>query len=383
MEELAAEVVDAFRQRFDGEPRVFRAPGRVNLIGEHTDYNDGFVMPFAIDRETLTAGISRKDTMINVVALDLNETARIDLSQPAIKRRGTWLDYVEGTARSLSERFDLKAGADLVFSSNVPIGAGLSSSAALEVSIGFALLTLADIEIEREKLGFAAQYAEHEFVGIRSGIMDQFTSVFGKKDHAMLLDCRSLEIQQIPLADDGTRLVVCDTGVKHELAASEYNRRREECEEGVRLIAKRRPGIRSLRDASLADLDELPDTILRRCRHVITENERTVAAAEALRERNAERVGQLMFESHRSLRDEYEVSCPELDTLVESAARIDGVYGARMTGGGFGGCTVNLIRSDIYDVFLKAVSSDYKLRFGRVPETYAFVAADGASEVRA
>jgi galactokinase len=199
----------------------------------------------------------------------------------------------------------------------------------------------------------------------------------------MLLDCRSLEIQQIPLASDDTRLVVCNTGLKHELASSEYNRRREECEEGVRLLARRSPGIRSLRDASLADLEGLPDPILRRCRHVVTENERTVAAADALRERDAERVGRLMFESHRSLRDDYEVSCPELDVLVESAAHIDGVFGARMTGGGFGGCTVNLIRADIYDAFVETVSSDYRQRYGRDPETYAFVAADGASELLA
>ena len=379
-------VVDEFRQRYPGEPRVFRAPGRVNLIGEHTDYNDGFVMPFAIDRETLTAGAARKDRLVNVAALDVGDTAAIDLDAPAQKRRGNWIDYVEGTARSLVDRCGLETGADIVFSSDVPIGSGLSSSAALETSIGFALLSLAGLDVDREQLAFAAQAAEHEYAGIRSGIMDQFTSVFGRAGHAMLLDCRSLGRQQIPIAIAGARLVVCDTGVKHELASSEYNRRREECEEGVRLLSERIEGVVSLRDIAPADLDEygcdLPDVIARRCRHVVTENERTLGAADALKHNDAAEVGRLMFDSHRSLRDDYEVSCPELDLMVTAASEIEGVYGARMTGGGFGGCTVNLIRDEVFPTFTANVSAEYEARFGTRPEIYAFVAADGASELR-
>jgi galactokinase len=365
---------------------VFRAPGRVNLIGEHTDYNQGFVMPFAIDRETLTAGAARTDRVINVHALDIEEQASIDLNSRPVKRRGTWLDYVEGTARNLVSQFGLAKGADLVFSSTVPIGGGLSSSAALEISIGFALLSLAGIEIDRRELALAAQSAEHDFVGIRSGIMDQFTSCFGHAGHAMLLDCRSLEITQIPLAIEGTMLVVCDTGVKHELASSEYNCRREECEEGVRLLSPKMPGIRSLRDVTQANLEahasDLPETILRRCRHVVTENERTLAAARALQNQDAKTVGKLMYGSHRSLRDDYEVSCPELDNLVDAANNVEGVFGARMTGGGFGGCTVNLIAKESFERFRKDVSRTYANSFQIVPEIYAFVAADGASEVR-
>jgi galactokinase len=384
-DERITRLISEFRERYDGEPRVFRAPGRVNLIGEHTDYNDGFVMPFAINRETISAGVSRSDSVIKVIALDMNEEAEFDLGAEPVKRRGSWIDYVEGTARSLAARMGLSTGAELVFSSDVPIGSGLSSSAALETSIGFALLSLANIEIDREKLAFASQNAEHEYVGTRSGIMDQFTSVFGEADHAMLLDCRSLGRQQIPLAIPGTRLVVCDTGVKHELASSEYNRRREECEEGVRLLAQK-IDIRSLRDVAQTDLDEfgcdLPETIARRCRHVVSENERTLCAADALKHNDPTELGRLMFDSHRSLRDDYEVSCPELDVLVDAASRVSGVYGARMTGGGFGGCTVNLISRDAFERFSEDVSGAYEERFGTRPEIYAFVAADGASEIR-
>jgi galactokinase len=378
-------VLEKFEERFGGTPRVFRAPGRVNLIGEHTDYNDGFVMPFAIDRETLTAGAARNERIINVAALDINEEASIDLDSPPVKNRGTWVDYVEGTARNLADRTQLTTGADLVFSSTVPIGSGLSSSAALETSIGFALLSLANIQVDRRDLAFAAQAAEHDFVGTRSGIMDQFTSCFARAGHSMLLDCRSLEIKQIPLSIKGTMIAVCDTGVKHRLASSEYNRRREECEEGVRLLKEKLPGIRSLRDVTVAGLDangcDLPDKIARRCRHVITENERTLAAADALQSGDPETVGQLMYESHRSLRDDYEVSCPELDTLVDAASKIDGVYGARMTGGGFGGCTVNFISEESFGEFCKEISARYAERFEKGPEIYAFVAADGASEI--
>ena len=378
-------VVEVFREWVGGTPRVFRAPGRVNLIGEHTDYNDGFVMPFAIDRETLTAVAPRDDRKINVSALDVDENAVVDLDASPVKQRGTWLDYVEGTARKLHEKAAFDSGADLVFSSTVPIGGGLSSSAALEVSIGLALLSLAGKDVDKEALAFAAQSAEHEFVGIRSGIMDQFTSVFGRAEHAMLLDCRSLERQQIPLAMDGTMIAVCDTLVKHELASSEYNLRREECEEGVVQLRKSLPEINSLRDVTSKDLEKygvaLPDTIARRCRHVVTENERTLAAADALRKRDPAEVGRLMYESHRSLRDDYQVSCPELDTLVDAASQIKGVFGARMTGGGFGGCTVNLISEKSLEHFQKELRNKYAERFGKEPEIYVFEAADGASEI--
>ncbi|MGC2238529.1 MAG: galactokinase [Pyrinomonadaceae bacterium] len=380
-----AKLREKFRQICGREPRLFRAPGRVNLIGEHTDYNDGFVFPFAIDRETFVAGAARQGLKINVHALDVGEVFSFDLRDETFGRRGNWIDYVEGAARCVNKRFALRRGADLIFSSTVPIGAGLSSSAALEVSVGFALLALSEIEINRKELAFAAQEAEHEFVGVRSGIMDQFASVFGEKNHALLLDCRSLEIEQIPLEIGETVIAVCDSRVKHELAAGEYNRRRRECETGVEILREALPDVKSLRDLSFEQFEKyqnlLPEKIKRRCRHVVTENVRTLAAAKCLREKNFQKAGQFMFLSHESLRDDYEVSCPELDELVEIAEKVEGVFGARMTGGGFGGCTVNLLEREAYEEFQKQINRNYSEKFGFAPEIYLFRASDGASEI--
>ena len=387
MEINVEQLVSEFEDRFHCTPRLFRAPGRVNLIGEHTDYNEGFVMPFAIDRYTLVAANVRDDTMLNVVARDLDQSASLDLGKEAVKRRGDWIDYVDGTARCVAKDFGNVRGADMIITSTVPMGGGLSSSAALEVSVGLAMLSLNDKDVDRKRLAFAAQKAEHEFVGTRSGIMDQFTSVFAREGTAMLLDCRSLEVDYIPLVLDEVAIVVIDTKVKHSLASSEYNTRREECEKGVEVLKKYLPYINSLRDVTPADLyvqgDALSDVILRRCRHVVTENDRTVAAAGALREQDFAAVGKLMFESHRSLRVDYEVSCPELDTLVEAAATVDGVFGSRMTGGGFGGCTVTLVRKgSVEDLRLSCVEA-YYARFAKEPEVYTFKVASGASELTA
>ena len=378
-------VREEFSGRFSDSPRLFRAPGRVNLIGEHTDYNDGFVMPFAIDRATIVAGTARPDRRIEAVALDMNETAAIDLEAEPQKKRKSWVDYVEGTARCVEEQFGRLGGANILITSDVPIGSGLSSSAALETSVGFALLSLAGIEIDRKELAFAAQKAEHEFAGIRSGIMDQFASSFCKKGNAVLLDCRSLAAEHIPFETPDTITVVCDTKVEHSLASSEYNKRREECEEGVRLLQRRRPEIKALRDVTIDELNharpDLSDVVFRRCRHVITENDRTLEAAEFFKLHHLIEAGKLMFESHRSLRDDYEVSCKELDALVEIASSVPEVYGARMTGGGFGGCTVNIVRREAVEKFEKAIREGYLKRFKKLPDIYRFYAADGASEM--
>ncbi|HKP70911.1 MAG TPA: galactokinase [Pyrinomonadaceae bacterium] len=385
MEIDIGQLVGEFGERFGAIPRLFRAPGRVNLIGEHTDYNEGFVMPFAIDRHTIVAAHRREDTKVNVFARDLDSSASIDLRDEPVKKRGDWIDYVEGTVRCVAEEFGDVSGADMIITSSVPIGGGLSSSAAIEVSVGLAMLSLNEIDVDRKRLAFAAQKAEHEFVGTRSGIMDQFTSVFAKEGHAMLLDCRSLDVDYIPLAIEDVDIVVIDTKVKHSLASSEYNKRREECEKGVELLREVLPDIRSLRDVTEADLKEyasrLPDVVEARCRHVVTENKRTIAAAAALREKDFRTVGDLMFESHRSLRDDYEVSCPELDLLVYAAAREEVVYGSRMTGGGFGGCTVTLVRQDATEELTRTISDIYSARFGRDPEVYTFKVANGASEL--
>jgi galactokinase len=379
------DVKGEFKKRFNLEARIFRAPGRVNLIGEHTDYNDGFVMPFAIDRATVVAGSKRDDRLIEVVALDMNETASIDLNAEPEKQRRSWIDYVEGTARCVEEKFGKLTGANLLVTSDVPIGSGLSSSAAIEVSVGLALLSLSGIEIDREKLAFAGQKAEHEYAGTKSGIMDQFASALCKKGSAMLLDCRSLERQEIPFETNETTTIVCDTKVEHSLTSTEYNKRREECEEGVRRLQKHLPKIKALRDVSLEQLDkykdDLTDTIYRRCRHVISENGRTLKAAEYFKNKDLTAAGKLMFESHASLRDDYQVSCKELDALVEIASGIEGIFGSRMTGGGFGGCTVTLVRKDTVDQLKRSFNEGYSQRFGREPDIYEFHAAEGASEV--
>jgi galactokinase len=376
---------DIFRQRFDGEPRFFRAPGRVNLIGEHTDYNDGFVLPFAIDRATLVAARVRDDSTVNVFAADIDETHAFDLKGPAVKRRGNWVDYVEGAIRCVQEREGIYRGAEMVISSTVPIGGGLSSSAALEVSTGFAILSLNERAIDGKELAFASQKAEHEFVGIRSGIMDQFTSVFGKRGNALLLDCRSLEIKYIPLALGDAVIAVCDTKVKHELASSEYNNRRAECERGVAILKEYLPNMTALRDVTLDDLSKyrahLPENVYRRCKHVVTENERTLQAAEYLTRSDLQKAGELMYRSHYSLRDDYEVSSPELDCLVDAASKVEGVYGARMTGGGFGGCTVNLLERRSLEYFRTRITNEYYQAFRIEPDIHVLQAANGASEI--
>ena len=381
LEQLAGE----FARRFSTTPRFFQAPGRVNLIGEHTDYNEGFVMPFAIDRQTVVAASLRDDAIINVHALDLNASTEIDLNAEPIMRRGNWIDYVEGTARSIGATIGEIRGADMIVASTVPIGAGLSSSAAIEIAVGFALASLSGLQYDKRGLAFAGQRAEHEYVGTRSGIMDQFTAVFARAGNAMLLDCRSLEIDYIPIANVDAEIVVIDTKVKHDLATSEYNTRREECEAGVALLKAKLPNISSLRDVSESELSELgdllPENIRRRCRHVVSENERTLKAADAFRASDHVAAGKLMLGSHRSLRDDYEVSCPELDFVVETASGVDGVYGARMTGGGFGGSTVILAAKDSIEELRSSSMRAYSDRFGFEPGFYMFRAADGASAI--
>jgi galactokinase len=375
----------SFEQLYHTEARLFRAPGRVNLIGEHTDYNEGFVLPVAIDRETVVAGRARQDKLVRVHALDVNDAAEFDLSAKGEKRRGIWLDYVEGIARTLQENGASLRGAELMIHSDVPIGAGLSSSAALEVAVGLALLSLSALKLDPTALALAAQQTEHVYVGINSGIMDQLIAVLGRRGHALLIDCRTLETTQIPLDTKEVALVICDTRVKHALASSAYNERRRECERGVELLRDKLPGLRALRDVSLEDFQKhewlLPEVIRRRCRHVVTENARTLAAADALRAGDLALMGRLMYLSHQSLRDDYEVSCLELDLLVKIASSTEGVIGARMTGGGFGGCTVNLVRRDALAEFQKAIPQKFSEAVSYEPALYPAEPSDGAEEI--
>jgi galactokinase len=387
----AAALRRAFSDLYGSSPRLFRAPGRVNLIGEHTDYNDGFVLPMAIDRETCVAAAPRADRRVRIFSLNLDEHAEFDLDHPGARERGIWLDYIEGVARALERRGVRLVGADLVVSSDVPVGAGLSSSAALEVSTGLALASIAGVEVDQVELALAGQEAEHTYVGAKVGIMDQLIAALGRAGHALLIDCRTLRTQPIPVDTTDTLVVICDTRVKHELSASEYNTRRAECERGVEILRQAggstREEVRALRDINEENLRQyehlLPETIRRRCRHVVTENRRTLEAAEVLKAGSLKGMGQLMYASHESLRDDYEVSCRELDTLVKIARSLeDDVLGARMTGGGFGGCTVNLVRRAALDIFRETITREYTAAIGLTPDIYVSEAGEGAKEIR-
>ena len=375
---------EAFQKLFGDRPRIYRAPGRVNLIGEHTDYNQGLVMPAAVDFSTLVAAGAREDRRLVVHSENFSETVELDLDELPDCGQRHWSDYPFGVAVELEHAGRRLRGANLLVRGEVPIGSGLSSSAAIEVATGFALLDLAGANIDRLELAKLCQRAENEFVGIRCGLMDQFISCFGKAGHALMVDCHVLDYKLLPLPDD-LKLVVCNTMVRHELASSAYNVRREECEEGVGLLRRQLPGVRSLRDVTARDLErfggELSGVVLKRCRHVVTENARVLAAATALERKDLGSFGQLMRESHCSLRDDFEVSCEELDLMVELADKAGGVYGARMTGGGFGGCTINLVQSDSVESFKEVVARGYAEATGRQPEVYVCSAAQGAERV--
>ena len=374
-----------FAELYSAEPRFFCAPGRVNLIGEHTDYNGGFVLPMAINRATMCAAAARTDQKICVYSLNLEENFTFELDQPEQKLRGDWHDYVEGVARVLQQNSFNLTGANILILSDVPSGAGLSSSAALEISVGLALTEIAGQTIDKTKLALICQQAEHEYVGAKVGIMDQFVSANAVKGCALLLDCRTLEFENVPFNTEDLVIVICDTKVKHELASSEYNIRRRECEEGVAVLKKFLPEISQLRDVSPAEFsrykNELPEVIRRRCRHIITENVRTLCAAECLKKNDFEKFGKLMDESHRSMRDDYEISAKELDIMVEIANSCAGVLGARMTGGGFGGSTVNLVKREFLEAFTETITTEYRKRTSIEPTILISAAAGGASEV--
>jgi galactokinase len=362
-----------FRELFGASPRIFLAPGRVNVIGEHTDYNDGFVMPATIAFYTWVAAAKREDRALEAYSDHFDEKISLSLDALAGPPRKHWSDFIRGVAAVLQNAGYKLPGVNLVIHGEVPLGAGLSSSASLEVATALALSSFSGIDVPRLELVKLCQKAEHEYVGTRCGIMDQFIAVFGAAGHALMLDCRSLEYQLLPIPQD-IRLVVCNSMVRHELASGEYNRRRADCEEGVKLLQPHLPRIRALRDLGVADLEAwkqvLPATVYRRCRHIVTENQRVLAGAQALQSGNAGRFGQLMYRSHASLRDDYQVSCRELDLLVDLASSSPGVYGARMMGGGFGGCTVNLLREDASTSFRERIAQAYQKAAGIIPEIY-------------
>lgn len=375
---------EKFRARFAAPSTIYRAPGRVNLIGEHTDYNDGFVLPAAIDFYCWVAAAPRADRKLVVHSENFNETGEANLDSISPTGKSHWSNYPLGVAWALQSAGKRLIGADLFISGDVPLGAGLSSSAAIEVAVGFALLHHGSLAINLTELARLCQKAENEFVGARCGIMDQFVACHGRASHALLLDCRSLDYKRVKLPP-GFQLVICNTMVKHELASGEYNRRRAECEEGVRNLRKGLPGIRALRDVTLVQLEKhcalLNPIVYSRCRHVVTENDRTLEAVRVLHAEDLQAFGRLMRESHRSLRDNYEVSCKELDLMVEIASAQPGVIGSRMTGGGFGGCTINLVESSGVDAFKQTVAAKYLAQTGLKPEIYVSPGANGVQQI--
>lgn len=376
---MLEKMLAAYRDRFGSEPTcVVRAPGRVNLIGEHTDYNDGFVMPMAIDRAVWIALAPREDRKVEIYSMNYEETEGFDLDALEKGDHG-WIEYVKGVAWALGEKGCKLSGWQGVMYGDVPLGAGLSSSAALELGIARAFVTLGGLSLDETELALVGQRAENKWVGVNCGIMDQQISSAGRAGYALLIDCRSLEMQPAPLPE-GTAVVILDTATRRGLESSAYNERRSQCEAGAKFF-----GVSHLRDvepkqfeAQAGPLDELTR---RRCRHVITENARTLQAAEAMKAGDAAKLGELMKASHTSLRDDYEVSCPELDAMAEIAQQLEGCYGARMTGAGFGGCAVALIDAAREESFVASIREQYQDATGLEPNIYVSQPTDGARAV--
>jgi galactokinase len=377
----ARDLAVEFAYRFGRVPIVSRAPGRVNLIGEHTDYNDGFVMPAALEFATLTAASQRPDRRLRVYSMIMDETCEFDLDSPPPGPTGEWSDYILGVALMLESTGRNLSGADLIVWSDVPIGAGLSSSAALEVSCAHALLTESGLPFDPIEIAQLCQRAENDFVGMRCGVMDQYISCCGVAGHALLIDCRSLESRNVAIAPD-LRLLIANSRVRHQHAGGEYNLRREACEEGVRLLSRYLGPIQALRDVTPKQLEakrrKLPDLIYRRCRHIVTENARVLEAERALEAGDFVACGRAMNASHLSMRDDFEITCPEVDMLAGLAQTVKGVYGSRMTGGGFGGCTISLIEASAVDKASQMLTDGYRIGMGRDLDIYVCAPSDGA-----
>ena len=372
--DLLSALTNSYRGLFHTAPTLLIcSPGRVNLIGEHTDYNEGFVLPAAIDKAIYLAIGPRSDNELHFVAHDLEQTFAGLLSQ--LDHTNTWADYLLGVLDQFQRAEHVLGGLNCVFGGTIPMGSGLSSSAALENAVGFAVNELFDLGLDRMALLQLSQKAENEFVGAKVGIMDMFASMMGRAGHVLKLDCRSLEHAYAPLLMDDVRIVLCDTRVKHSLVTSEYNTRRAECEAGVRYLQVFYPEVQSLRDVTMAMLDEhLKESnphLYRRCGYVVQENQRVLDGVVALEAGDMATFGQLMYASHAGLSHQYEVSCPELDLLVSLARHQPGVLGARMMGGGFGGCTINLVRKDALNAFTKEITADYFAQTGK--DTYLHV----------
>jgi galactokinase len=374
----------AFREAFDGEPElIVEAPGRVNIIGEHTDYNDGYVFPAAIDRRISIAARPGSDRRVRALSMDFNQAVAFDLDDIGPDPAAPWSNYLRGVAVEFAKRGHRLRGAELVVRGDVPIGAGLSSSAAIEVCFAETMRILSETPIAPVDLALLCQAAERNFVGVQCGIMDQFVVTLAKPDAALFIDCRHLTHEAVPLIFESVdaRIVICDSRVQRKLDASAYNQRRSECEEAVRLLASRIQKIDALRDVTVAQLEgckeAFPDVIYRRARHVVSENERVLTGMGLLKEGQLHSFGELMYLSHGSLKDDYEVSCRELDILVELARRQPGTIGARMTGAGFGGCTVNLVKAGAVGAFSEEVAAGYLAETGMSPRIWVCTPSAG------
>ena len=376
---------DKYSQFFgDGQPRFFSAPGRINIIGEHTDYNGGFVLPGAVDKAISMAIRPNDSKKVNLVSLDINGdncSFEIGAGQP----KEQWASYFYGVIEEMRERGAQVGGFNAVFGGDVPLGAGMSSSAALESCIGTALNTLFNLGFAKEDLAKIGQMTEHHYIGVRCGIMDQFASIFGQKGKVVRLDCRSLEYQLVPFNPKGIEIVLIDTMVKHTLASSEYNVRRAQCEEGVAVIKKYRPEVELLRDITIEELEahraEIDPVSFRRCAFVINENKRLMAACAAMEKDDFEEVGRQVYAAHEGLSQEYGVSCEELDFIVGIAKEHKAVLGARMMGGGFGGCVIALVRKEGVAAYIEDVKKRYMVKFDKDPRVIEVEISDGAREI--
>jgi len=373
-----------FKNEFRSDPILIRAPGRINLIGEHTDYNKGFVLPAAINLATYFAIDKSKNNYSKIISVDLNDSLILDIKSFK-KSDKEWANYILGVLDQLKKKEISIGNFNLVFGGDIPIGAGLSSSAALETGFLFALDKLFNLNMDKLEIIQLSQNAEHEFVGVKCGIMDQFASVTGSEKKVILLDCRSLEYKYYPFEFEDVSILLFDTGVSHSLASSEYNKRRNECDLGVNIINKTNNNIKSLRDVPIELLEmnkeKFSEKIYNRCKYIISENDRVLRACEYLNERDLISLGKLMYESHQGLRNDYEVSCKELDFLVDEVIKLEGVYGARMMGGGFGGCTINIVRKENLEKIRSAISEKYYKKFKVKLKTYKVNISGGTSEL--
>lgn len=381
MDDLTENIYDQFRDKFGREPILIHSPGRVNLIGEHTDYNDGFVLPAAIDKKIVMAIAPNNLTQVRAYAFDKSEEETLDLEnlQQSDKH---WANYIKGAVAEVQKMEYNPRGFDVVFGGKIPIGVGLSSSAALEGAVLMGMEELFGFGLNRVQMAKVGQLTEHNHVGVNCGIMDQFINLHGEKQKVLKLDCRSLYYTLYPFERDDIKIVICNSMVSHNLADSEYNVRRAQCEKGVELLQKYMPEIYNLRDVHHEMLethkDEMDEVVYRRCKYVLEENERVHKACEDLEKNDFESFGKRMFQSHQGLSNDYEISCKELDVLVDIAKEQPGLLGARMMGGGFGGCTINLVEEEHVDAFKRAIAKRYKEAIGKETEIYVTQISSGA-----